>query len=139
MQSPHNDKSQQSFDIQEAVRNIVGGQSLPTIPSWEHIPEIMVMTQDTLRYHRASLYDILAILEAVNLSLRLKVNTHMLDWDSPDIRRYGTKLALLESYIENTGNALIRDNDAQTCLNNLLATFKMIREIWNDLYAQGCI
>lgn len=129
----------QGLDVHSEVNNVIKNYHMAEIPDWTALREIMPHVYDTLKYGRAPLDDILAVLESVTISLRYKVNQHMVDWDATDILAFGTKLASIEAYLDHAGNELIRHENPGRTVENLWAVVRLVREVWNELWGKGCI
>lgn len=132
-------QSSQTFDIHTLVNEAVKDHHVPNTPEWQNIPQIMGLTHDTLKLHKAPLDDVLAVLEAIYLSLKGKVNYHMFDWESADILKFGTLLTSIDSHLEMAGDELLRYGNLDSCAGHLWPVFDAVREAWNELFVKGCI
>lgn len=123
------------IDAKEAIT----GYHMPEIPEWQKIPDLMFVTAETLKYRRAPLQDILAVMEAIFFSLRQKVNYHMGTFDSQEIMAFGERLDSVSAYLDLAGDELILHGNIEGAVGNLWPIFPLVREVWNQLFARGYI
>lgn len=129
-------------DIQNQVEDVLKFHHMPLIPDWRAIPPLMGMTHETLKYRRASLSDIIGVLEAVFLSLKQKVHGHMgddNDWTKSTILMFGSKLLAIDAHLEMAGNALFIHGNMDETESHLWPVLYLVKETWNELFNLGCI